>query len=103
MMHIPSKLDTEARLKIAQKIIDDLREENNRLIRRNHELQVKIDRDNRNPFAIAAEISTRAIFVSSFLGVLAAFIRPEQLPNVLILGGWLGMSLWFISDDDFLF
>lgn len=35
--------------------------------------------------------------------VLTAFIRPQQLPNVLILGSWLGAAVYFINDDGYLF
>jgi|GEM_PF-5795202 hypothetical protein len=90
-------------LQIARAMIEDLRDMNQVLTRQNHQLYDEIRKNNRHPAAIALSIAIRVIFVSSFLGVLAAFIRPQQLPNVLILGGWLGAAVYFINDDGYLF
>ena len=76
-------------LQIARAMIEDLRDMNQVLTRQNHQLSCEIRKNNRHPAAIVLSLAIRVIFVSSLLGVLAAFIRPQQLPNVLILGGWL--------------
>ena len=85
----------EVQLSVTKKMLEESKFENNRLLATNFKLQQELNRHRKHFAAIAVEAVTRVLAVSSFFGLMASFVKPEQIESVVFFGSILGLALYF--------
>lgn len=92
---ITSESQLETQLEISREMLKEVYNENDKLRLANFELQRQLHKHTRHFAAIAVEAMTRVLVVASVFGLLASFLRPEQLENAVFFGSILGLGLYF--------